>query len=113
MIAERTSQGTERVDADGRDIATGRFVKGVWKGGKGGNPHAAKAAEFRAAVFETITRQDIADVIRVLIAEAKKGEPWAVQELLDRALGKAEAADLLSKVEGLEDLIAEAISNTR
>ena len=70
---------------DGRDAA-GRFAPG--NPGGPGNPEARRVARFRRAFLKTVTPADVEAVIQVLIDHAKKGEPWAVREVLDRAIGK-------------------------
>jgi len=71
---------------NGRDITTGRFSPG-WKGGPG-NPFAAKAAQLRAALLETVTADDIKAVIIKLVDQAKGGDVAAAKVLLDRTIGK-------------------------
>ena len=93
---------------EGRD-STGKFVKGLYKGGPG-NPHASKVAELRAAFFEAITRKDIADVLQALLLEARMGNVHACKEVLDRALGQAEAMDLVERLAQLEGLLRSAES---
>jgi len=66
--------------------ANGRFLPGN-KGGPG-NPHAKRVAEWRGALVETITKEDIVDIVMVLVKYAKAGESWAVKEVLDRCYGK-------------------------
>ena len=72
---------------DGRD-AGGRFAKG--NAGGPGNPHARRVARLRALVVEAVTDVDMRDVLATLIRCAIDGEPWAVRELLDRTIGKAQ-----------------------
>jgi hypothetical protein len=80
--------------ADARD-GRGRFLRG--NPGGPGNPHAAAVNAWRSALFNALTDDDVRKVIRVLIAKAEAGEPWAVRELLDRCMGKP---DLRVGVEG-------------
>ncbi len=48
------------------------------------------ALSFRADMKRLIeTQTDAEEIFQVLYAKAKAGVPWAVQELLDRGLGKA------------------------
>ena len=41
-------------------------------------------------------------VMRALVKAAKAGEPWAVRELFDRTVGKPVEADLIQRLEALE-----------
>ena len=75
---------------NGRD-RRGRFTTG--NAGGPGNPHAGQVGKWRAVLAETVTDDDMRDVVRVLIDKAKAGEPWAVRELLDRCLGKVTTTD--------------------
>jgi hypothetical protein len=85
--------------SNGRDNR-GRFSKG--NPGGPGNPFAASVGRWRAALMASITEKDIAAVVKALVKAAKAGEPWAVRELLDRALGRPVEADLLERLEALE-----------
>ena len=84
---------------NGRD-GLGRFAPG--NAGGPGSPHVRAVASWRAALAATVTRQDIEDVLHQLVVEAKAGKSWAVRELLDRCLGKAEAMDLGERIARLE-----------
>lgn len=78
---------------DTRD-ARGRFGRG--NAGGPGNPHAAAVARLRAAMLETVTPEDFAEIARVLVRAAKGGDLAAAQFLFDRALGKPPTAPDLS-----------------
>ncbi len=97
---------------DGRDCQ-GRFAAG--NPGGPGNPFAAQAARLRSALFQAVTPEDLAAVIRALVGKAKEGNVAAARELLDRLLGKPEAIDLLDRLAQLERILsnptAEAGSN--
>ena len=54
-----------------------------------GNPHAARVNAWRRALVESVSSDDLREVIGKLVEKAKAGERWAVCELLDRCLGKA------------------------
>jgi hypothetical protein len=75
----------------------GRFAKG--NPGGPGNPHARKAAELRALILSALSDSDLRAIVRTLIAKAKKGEPWAVREVLDRCIGKAVGIGELRRAE--------------
>ena len=76
---------TNRANGSGRE-ANGRFAKGNFGGP--GNPHAAKVASWRRALAETVTLEDIREIVTALVRKAKQGELSAIKELLDRTLGK-------------------------
>ena len=75
--------------SNGRDHR-GRFRPG--NPGGPGNPHAASVAAWRNALADTVTPDDLEDVIGQLLKQAKDGEPWAVRELLNRCLGRPSQA---------------------
>ncbi|NQU74991.1 MAG: hypothetical protein HQ546_01595 [Planctomycetes bacterium] len=66
----------------------GRFAEG--NPGGPGNPHAAAVGAWRTTLINAVTVDDMRQVIDVLTDKAKKGEAWAVKELLDRCLGKSQ-----------------------
>lgn len=51
------------------------------------NKHSSVA--LKALFFQCITAKDFREVVKLLIQKAKDGEPWAIKELLDRAVGPA------------------------
>lgn len=65
----------------------GRFQPGHSKSGPG-NPFARQIAQYRAELYDAVTREDIRDIALRLVALARGGEQWAVKELLDRTMGK-------------------------
>ena len=90
------------------DGGDGRTEKGRFAPGNKysrGNPLGAKASMFRAAMFECVTREEMQSVIRAVLLEAQNGSIPAAKELLDRLVGKAEAWDLMDRIEQLEALI--------
>ncbi len=89
----------DAVAAGGRD-KRGRFGPG--NPGGPGNPFAAAAGRWRAAVVASVSEEDIAAVVRAMVNAAKRGESWAVRELMDRTLGKPVEADLIERLERLE-----------
>lgn len=72
-------------DNGGRDTR-GRFAAG--NAGGPGNPYAKKVAEFRRALVDAVTPEDLEAVAKALVRKAKAGEIPAIRELLDRLLGK-------------------------
>ncbi|MEX0774744.1 MAG: hypothetical protein WD042_03410 [Phycisphaeraceae bacterium] len=92
-----------------RDPATGRFQPG-WKGGPG-NPYAKKVAALRSALIGALAPKDMAAIVKALIAKAKEGDVPAIRELLDRTLGKPQEADLIERIEQLENDLKERIEH--
>ena len=86
--------------SNGGRNANGQFAKG-WKGGPG-SPHAAKVAEWRQALVDAVTPEDLTAVVQKLVERAKAGESWAVRELMDRTVGKPVEPDLIARIEALE-----------
>jgi len=100
-------------DANGANGAAfrdgaGRFVAG--NPGGPGNPNAKATASWRKTLGEAVTPDDLADVLAVLVEQAKAGEPWAVRELLNRCLGKpSERHELAGPEGGLQIIISPAV----
>lgn len=72
-------------EANGRTVG-GKFAKG-YKGGPG-NPYAKRTAEYRKAMMEAVTPEDVRGAIRALVLAARDGDVVAIKELLDRTVGK-------------------------
>ena len=89
----------QRLDDDGRDNR-GRFAKGN-KGGPG-YPYAKMVARLRSAVLDEVSPDSLRAIVRKLIAKAMAGDLGSAKEILNRALGPAEAADLIARLEELE-----------
>lgn len=79
----------------GRD-ARGRFVKG--NGGGPGNPKARDVARMRDVFRSACSDADILTLARKLIAMGKRGNIFAMREVLDRVLGKSSV--VLESTEG-------------
>ena len=79
------SNGPSTNGSNGRDDR-GRFRPG--NAGGPGNPHAAAVGKWRAALASSVTPEDLQEVIRAMVDQAKAGEAWAVRELLNRCLGR-------------------------
>src|SRR5262245_53227366 len=84
--------------ANGTRDSRGRFLPG--HPGGPGNPFVKRVCELRSLLLGAVTDADMKAVVKRLIAEARKGEPWAVKELLDRLLGKPPQAMELSGPDG-------------
>ena len=85
---------------DGRNEA-GRFVPGNKIGQ--GNPHCSRVARLRSALLESISTQDVEDIIQALVGLAKKGDVQASREVLQRTLGPAQAMDVLQRLAEIEE----------
>lgn len=59
-------------------------------------------ARLRRALLRTVTPDDIAAIVRALVARAKDGDTLAAREILNRTLGRPLEADILERVEALE-----------
>ena len=79
----------------------GRFAKG--NSGGPGNPYTRRVAAFRQALMDAVSVSDIGDIARELVSKAKSGDIVAARVLLERLLGKAEALDILARIESLEE----------
>jgi hypothetical protein len=83
--------------------AQGRFLPGN-KGGPG-NPFAKRVSLLRKALLKAITEEDFIEVVGALVEKAKGGDVAAAKILFDRTLGPPIAADLLERIEQLEQQI--------
>lgn len=64
----------------------GRFDKGN-KFAKG-NPYTKKVAEFRRTIMNSVTDEDVADIIYALIDKAKNGDTAAAKLVLNYTVGQ-------------------------
>jgi hypothetical protein len=94
----------------------GRFLPGHCGGP--GNPHARKVHRLRATLLDTVTPEDIQEVVRILLEKAKGGDLVAIKELLDRTIGKPVASVELTGADGepllqfgrIQEAIVEALA---
>lgn len=77
--------------SDGKD-ARGRFLPGH-KFAKGGNHRSNRIKILRDLVLDTVTEQDIQEVIAVLREQALKGDVQAAKLFLAYAIGQPEAPE--------------------
>lgn len=89
---------------NGRD-ERGCFATGN-KGGPG-NPLAKQVNQLRSALLNAVTKEDIIAIAKVMIKKAKRGNTACIKEVFDRTLGKPIEADLLERLENLEELLDE------
>ena len=87
---------------NGRDDS-GRFRPGNTFGTRG-SPHAARIAAWRKAFAEAVTEADIIAAVAELRKAVKKGEAWAVKELLGRTVGDIPAQEVAARLDELESL---------
>lgn len=83
----------------------GRFAKGN-RGGPG-NPLAAQVNRLRSALLRAVEPEDIEDVVQALLRKAKEGDVAAARVLFNRLLGKPLEADILDRIENLEEMLGE------
>ena len=87
---------------DGRG-PNGQFAPGN-KAAKG-NPHASQVAKLRSAALRAVTEDKIESIIAKLVELAEEGNVQAAKEVLDRCLGKPQEADLVERIEQLEQAL--------
>jgi hypothetical protein len=70
----------------------GRFAKG--NPGGPGNPFARQVAKLRQVLLESVTEEDLREIVQAMVKKAKEGDMVAAREVLSRVIGKpAEAPD--------------------
>ncbi len=94
-----------RNGSDGRD-ERGRFAPG--NVGGPGNPHAKQTGKLRSAMLKAVTEKDMRDVVMKLVELAKSGNVPAAKEVLDRCLGRPVEADLIERLDQVEELLKES-----
>lgn len=95
---------------NGRD-RRGRFTVG--NRAAQGNPFARRVARLRASLLRAIEPHDIEEVVKALLEQAKAGDAVAAREVLNRALGKAEAVDVLQRLAAIEERLEAATAAGR
>lgn len=91
--------------------AGGRFAPG--NAGGPGNPYARAIGQLRSALLAAVTPDDIQAIIAGLVEEARAGNVAAAREVLDRCLGRPVEADLLIRLEALEEAAARSVEHSR
>ena len=94
---------------NGRD-RSGRFAPGNRLGR--GNPFNKRACELRSALLAAVTPEDVQAIAAALLKQAKAGDIAAARELLNRLLGTPSPADVLGRLEALEDAVNERQQQT-
>ncbi len=88
--------------ASNRD-AGGRFRKG--NPGGPGNPLAKKVGQLRAALVESVSPEEVKEVVARIVELAKGGDVPAMKLLFDRILGPPIQADYEERLATLEQLV--------
>ena len=91
---------------NGRD-ERGRFAPG--NVGGPGNPHAKQVGKLRSAMLAAVSDKEMKAVVKKLVELAKGGNVPAAREVLDRCLGRPVEADLLERLEQLEELLSQRV----
>ena len=92
--------------SNGRD-EHGRFLPG--HPGGPGNPHAKQVGKLRSAMLAAVSDKEMKAVVKKLVELAKGGNVPAAREVLDRCLGRPVEADLLERLEELEELLSQRV----
>jgi len=85
--------------------AQGHFAKGNQIGKGRGNPGAARVYEFRRAILLSTSVKDMLACWAALMVQAKEGNIQAIREVFDRTIGKPVEADLMERIDILEQHI--------
>ena len=91
-------------NGNGRD-GNGRFAPG--NRFANGNPHARRIGQLRSALLEAVTPDDVMAIARKMVEMAKAGDIQAAREVLLRVLGRPQEADLIERLERLEEVALE------
>ena len=97
-------------DPEGRDRKTGRFVKGNKSGT--GNPYARRMAQLRAALFQSVTPDDVKAIAITLVDCAKTGDLTAIKIVFDYCIGRPTKEDQCDAAEDTEQDTQEVADNT-
>lgn len=90
-----------------RDPISGKFVEGNAAATGHRRPHAAKAAELRTQLFQTVTPERLQGVLLALLKEALAGDVGACRLLLQYGLGDPIPEDVLARLEDIEAVVEE------
>jgi len=86
---------------DGGRDSGGRFTTG--NAGGPGNPYARRVGALRSALLDAVSDEDIRRTIEAIVAQARDGDIVAARILFDRILGPPIAADVVARLEALEE----------
>ena len=73
-------------------LGNGRFAPG--NSGGPGNPNGRQTAQLRQALFNALTEEDMAIIVKALIDKAKEGNMQAIKMVLHYTIGKPTGAPL-------------------
>lgn len=76
-----------------RDPTTGHFLRGNQMARGNSRSDVARGHELRRAMLAAVTPEDMAEIARALVAEAKGGNVFAASLLFDRVIGKVKQAE--------------------
>ncbi len=85
-VNETTTNTTEDRNGTAQRDAQGRFVKGNRSGR--GNPFACRVAALRKTLLAAVSKEDLQEITRRLVAQAKLGDVASAKLVLGYALGK-------------------------
>ena len=86
---------------DGGRDSGGRFTTG--NAGGPGNPYARRVGQLRSALLDAVSDEDIRRTIKTITTQARDGDIVAARILFDRLLGPPIAADVVARLEALEE----------
>jgi len=86
---------------DGGRDSGGRFTTG--NAGGPGNPYARRVGALRSALLDAVSDEDIRRTIEAIVAQARDGDIVAARILFDRILGPPVSADIVARIEALEE----------
>lgn len=84
-------------DGDSGRDARGRFMAGN-PGGKG-NPYAVRVAALRGALLDAVTKKDLRQMVKAVVAKAKQGDAAAFRVIAPYLLGRPLLAEQVSEPE--------------
>jgi hypothetical protein len=70
---------------------------------KRGNPYAGKREKFRAILYKTVSKEDWAEIIAVMVEQAKAGDRYARKDLMEHLIGKPQQEISLANAAALFD----------
>jgi hypothetical protein len=98
MKASPSTLGSDGGTARG---AKGRFLPGNKEGR--GNPLAGKVARLRGVVVASIGANDMRVIVKKVVEMAKAGDLAAAKVVFERSVGPPEAADIVARLDALEE----------
>ena len=97
MITASPPTATNGRDGNGRFAPDNRFANG--------NPHAKRIGQLRSVLIEAVTPEDVTAIARKMIEMATAGDIQAIREVLLRVLGRPQEADLIERLEKIEETV--------